>query len=59
MSANKVAFLVLVACATVAEGQLCEPFCTEPCTVLNGDVEYECGACDLSLIHISEPTRRS
>ena len=26
-------------------GQVCEPFCTEECRVLNGDVMYECGAC--------------
>ena len=30
----------------LAEGHaVCEPHCRESCTVLNGNVENECGAC--------------
>ena len=41
-------FALFAACAwreCRAEDTLCEPFCSESCTVLNGDVGYECGAC--------------
>lgn len=32
-----------------ASAQLCEPWCEVPCSELNGDVAYECGACDATL----------
>ena len=38
--------LPLVLFATrAAAGPQCEPFCSEPCDVLNGDIAHECGAC--------------
>lgn len=37
--------LLLLSFATLASAQ-CEPWCTEPCTVLNGNVELECPDCD-------------
>ena len=40
--------LLLLFLETVsAEGPACEPWCSEPCGVLNGNVEQECGSCDL------------
>ena len=36
-------FVALSAAAVFA--LLCEPFCVEECSVLNGDIGYECGAC--------------
>lgn len=37
---------VLLACAETEV--ICEPFCVEPCEVLNGNPEHECGACESS-----------
>ena len=34
-----------VVVATVSAN--CEPWCSEPCTVLNGNVQVECGGCDV------------
>ena len=33
-------------CLTRTVSAACEPWCTEPCTVLNGDVTRECDECD-------------
>ena len=39
------AVVLLSACART-KASICEPFCSDPCVVLNGDVTYECGACE-------------
>ena len=46
-SRNVMRFLytLLAGTALVVHSQVCEPFCIDPCTDLNGDVGYECGAC--------------
>jgi len=38
-------YTLLAGAALVVHGKLCEPFCIDPCTELNGDIGYECGAC--------------
>ena len=38
-------YTLLAGTALVVHSQVCEPFCIDPCTDLNGDVGYECGAC--------------
>ena len=38
-------YTLLAGTALVVHSKLCEPFCIDPCTDLNGDVGYECGAC--------------
>ena len=38
-------YTLLAGAALVVHGKLCEQFCIDPCTELNGDIGYECGAC--------------
>lgn len=46
MKPSLVALVLTLTFDGKTRAQLCEEWCTELCTMLNGDVEYECGACD-------------
>ena len=40
--------VIAVAClcaVAAAQDAMCEPWCSEPCAELNGNVQIECGAC--------------
>ena len=40
--------LLLLVPAAAGLPQFCEPWCTEPCSALNGNVQIECAKCDIS-----------
>ena len=41
-----VALVIMYASTSAPQPAACEVWCTEPCTVLNGNVQFECNSCD-------------